>query len=241
MKLNITLLISAILHTVAANTQPVLPEGLSDTITPGIVAIKFCKTLDSVPGDTVFHLLSPNVYVIRNYDYNSIAIKTKKGYNVFDACPGQSVLDCSIDTMNFNDKGHNELVIRWSNTSGRSGWVDGWNESSSGVYIWDLDQMQLLFSFQDTYEYNYWYNGVEYDSAGNFLTDSLGDIIMYDSLSGGESSCDNYEMDIEFKKITIRRSADCPYIDEETSEHVPVNDRTYVYEVTPVGLILRKQ
>jgi hypothetical protein len=115
--------------------------------------------------------------------------------------------------------GGDELIIRWSDQNGRSGFMDGWSESTGGFLLWDLDRFQLLFSMQDQYDYNYWYTGVQYDSLGEFLQDSLGNVVIIDSLSGGESSCENYNVNIEYRKITVEFSPDCVRSDPETDPY----------------------
>lgn len=238
------LLVNFFVFPKCAIAQTEYPEGLSDTITPESVEVKFYKTLDSIPGDTIFQCTSPELYVIQQDDWYStiqIAVKTKKGYNVFDGCPSETVKEFNLDTMNFNGTGKNELVVYWNSYSGRSGWIDGWNEQASGVYVWDIDKMQLIFSYQNSYEYNYWYNGVEYDSSGNYLTDSLGEILMNDSLAGGESSCDKYDVNIDQKKITIHRQADCALTNTDDGAILREDDTTWIYDITQEGLVLRKQ
>lgn len=240
-----SLLFIAFIPTYTVSAQILLPEGLSDTITPEAVEVKFYKSLDSVPGDTIYVIESPAGYVIQDsdhYSYIKVAIRTKSGYKVFDAGPDiYTRWPVTIDRINFNGLGRDELEIRWANGNGRSGWASGWNESSSRILIWDLDRIQLLFSFQDSFEYNFWWNGVEYDSSGNLMTDSLGDVIMIDSLSGGESSCDKYDVTIELKKITIHRNADCALTNTDDGAILRQDETTWIYDLKRDGLVLRKE
>lgn len=243
---SLPILLMLLLVNFSMHAQTSLPEGLGDTLTPEHAEVRFYQSLDSLPGDTIFRLTSPEGYVIQNSDYNSsvkVALKTKTGYNVFDGCP--NIDDHWIPTIhriNFNGRGHDELEIRWSNGNGRSGWESGWNEASSGICIWDLDKMQLLFTFQDSYEYNFWWNGVIYnDSTGALETDSLGDIIMIDSLSGGESSCDKYDVTVEVKKITIHRQADCALTNPDEGTVLRADETTWIYDLKREGLVIRRQ
>lgn len=237
-----TILALLFIHVKAQN---LFPEGLSDTITPESADVTFYRTLDSLPGDTIYTIEAPEGFVLRTQDYNAtyrIALKTKSGYNVFNCCPAVIThWPVLIDTVNLNGRGNPELEIRWSYGNGRSGWASGWNESSSGILIWDLDKIELVFSFQDSFEYNFWWNGIEYDSSGNLATDSLGEVIIHDSLSGGESSCDKYDLKIELKQITIQRQADCTLNDTDSGAVLREDETIWIYELKRDELVLKNR
>lgn len=216
-----------------------LPEGLEDTILMYYPPCSIYKTLDSIPGDTVFTLTSPKGYVIESHSNSGstifVALKVRSGYQVFDITPDASLPpELTFSTINFDGRGDDELMIKWTAGTGVSSWWGGWSEQSGGIAIWDLNKMRMMFNFQNYYSYNSWSNSYEYDSLGNVIINDD------DSSYHGESSCENYDVDVSLRKITIQRSSDCPYVEQETGLALPVDSRTYVYELRPCGLVLKK-
>lgn len=206
---------------VNGNAQSTNREIVPDTLRPETGSATFYATLDSLRGDTLYVIEGQRGFVIRPYGSSliKIAVKAKKGFNVFDGDPNGVGGAYSFSSIDFNGVGQDELLINWSDQNGRGGFIDGWSESTGGFLLWDLDNFQLLFEMQDRYDYNYWYNGVEYDSLGEFLQDSLGNVIYNDSLAGSESSCENYNVDIAYRKITVAFSLDCVDAETETDPY----------------------
>jgi len=234
------LLISLCIFTGSGNAQTFLARIDHDTTTSKGVTIRFCISLDSFYGDTLLKLEAPGGYVIKSNgssDRVLLALQTKKGYAVIDACPGNEYAwNYSFSRFDFNGEGHEELIISWSGGMGRSGFMDGWNETTGGIYLWDIDNAELIFDIQDHYEYNYWWTGAEFDSTGHYMTDSLGNVIFNDSNAGGESSCENYDVEIACKIITVVPSADCKLVYPDSEEPAPETEKTRVYRWTKDGL-----
>jgi hypothetical protein len=209
-----------------------------DTLQPVPYSCSISPTLDSITGDTLLTLSSPETYVIRNtHGYEAqllVAIKVKEGYKVFVPCEYSSTREYSAEAIDFNGKGRPELLIRWSAFNGRGGWRDGWNETSSGMILCDLDTPSELFSIENTYEYSYWWN--------EYPTDSAGEIITTDTIigGGGSSECERYSVHIEKKKITIQGDASCMRTDEETGEQTPMDSTVIVYTLKRTGLVRQK-
>lgn len=206
---------------VSGNAQSTATEIVPDTLRPETASAKFYPSLDSLRGDTLYVIEGQKGFVIRPYGSSviKIAVKAKRGFSVFDGDPDGAGGAYTFSTIDFNGVGQEELIIRWTGQNGRSGYIDGWSESTGGFLLWDLDNFQLLFEMQDRYDYNYWYTGVEYDSLGEFLQDSLGNIIYNDSFAGGESSCENYDVDIAYRKITVAFSPDCVDTENEADPY----------------------
>lgn len=182
------------------------------------------KSLEEVAATIVDTLTSPLVYIIEDrHKYFQLCIPVDSGFAIIETGLNCYVGEVSVERINFNKTGSEELVLRWNQGTGISTWTHGWAEHNAGVQIWNLDQMQLLFSFENyTSSYSYWQLFAD-DTSGKLLFEER-EIID----SGWEATCVNHKVTITPGEIKIVQNAECPDL-EESVKYVISDTTTYRY------------
>lgn len=203
--------------------------------------LTFIRSIDTFQSTDIDTLTNGNVYIIETSrqwfgSRHAVAAKRVGGYAVFDPTDGscdhpQSI---SFDTIDFNGIGSPELLVRWFDYLGHSGWENSIHERYGGAIIWDTDSLRILFRFQNFYSFQNWWTTYEADSTGELPFDQR-EIID----SGGEYTCESYDMKFGKREVTIMQTNHCP--DQNEMNDYPVTDKTiYRYVMTPAALVRKK-
>jgi hypothetical protein len=173
---------------------------------------------DYIFTDYVFNAAFPDdpTYLLRINDSLTselwAVIKQDSGYFAFPLIkkPARSyevdvVAGCEfqVDTINIDDKGNPELVIHWFTFRKYEFETTGDEQQDSGMCIWNLDRMEMIFDFQYYHRYFFWQfifkdttvgpdgwppiEGVDYDSSSYYynVTVSLKKIIIEKLIQSG--------------------------------------------------------
>ena len=201
--------------------------------------LKYYSTLDSIKGIIFDSITKPTAYFIDTYNEGGyswcIAIKQKGKYVVFNPFQNSSAYtetsNLTFERKNFNGKGNEELIIKWQFYTGHTGWENSIHERQGGVLIWDLDNLTMLFDYDNYYSLQNWWSTFEPDSTGA-LDYSERETIE----SGGDYECKSYCIKIEKNSLTIQQENNCP--DQGDMNKYPILDKTiYSYELTKKALI----
>lgn len=232
--ISVVILFTGLLPVHAQDNQNAFP----DTITPSPADYFFTTRADTFKGDTLF-TIQKGRYVLETHTnlFNSVVyvfVKTKKGYNVFNACPDVDGESFTCDTMNFDEKGNPELIVHWSWYWGHGGFRGSVHSDYEGLFIWNLDQLQLVYSIQNVY-YDEVYS-IEY------AVDSLGEENIDSIVGEGHTlECSSWNCSYEPKTIILTWDDNCQPTDENGNALSGPGRTTYAYSLTPSGLVLQPE
>lgn len=223
-------------------TSPPGEPPLGDTILSVYAEFRFYTSLDSIQGDTVFQFDHPQGFIMKQYvNYDAkilVVLPAKGGFKVFDAAADVTASEFTFEQIDFDGKGYPELIIRWSYYWGHTGFSGGIHEEMSGIMIWRLEDACLLFSMQTRWVNETWWQDWSFMTKTDSITGEETTEIVYGD-SDGESFCDNWIVSISKKQVKITSDTEClPPEDYQT--HSPYDSNTYVYQLRPCGLVLKK-
>jgi hypothetical protein len=229
----------ALLNSVNAQDEPdsdetvlALPDTLMYFDAENVVAL---KSLEAV-GKIIDTLEDSKAVLIRTSAQRfggsyAVAVPTKRGYKMFDLLSGEKADSVTFASVDFNGHGNNELVVRWSNYAGHTGYENSIHEHERNIRIWDLDSLRCLMSFRDYYSYQNWWTVYAPDSSGTKPYEDREEIE-----SGGELRCETYDVTIKLKAVTIVQTNNCP--DQGADNEPEVTDPSvYTYMLTRNGLV----
>jgi hypothetical protein len=157
------------------------------------------KAVDTLKAPRAFIYKVDREYATRYY----IALAAKKYYRVWDLL-GNYADEAFFTREELDGKAPQELVTRYSQYRGHSGWENSVHERESYMVIWNLPNAAMLFSLQKQYSLEHWWN--EFDP-------SEPDTLAYENRtvinSGSETECQSYSVAIKLKEISITTGAPC--------------------------------
>ncbi len=213
---------------------------LPDTFTfHKAVNIQYVKTLNNIDGKIFDSISSPKAYFIDNYKSGggyswSIALKKKENYlifNPFETGVYAEITDLKFERIDFDGKGNDELIIKWQFYAGHSGWENSVHERTSGILIWNLDNLTQLMDFKNYYSFQNWWTEYTPDST-NSLDYSEREIVE----RGGKYECESYKTIIKKKHVHIKQENYCPDQDDN-NKYIVSDNNTHIYILTRKGLI----
>jgi hypothetical protein len=194
------------------------------------------RSLDSL--GTVVDTLDETVFIVATDkqwfgDSYVVALKTKKGFAAFVPTTGSHHDTVEFETHNFNGVGKNELVVRWTDYGGHTGWENSLHERNKHIRIWDLDSLKCLFDFQYYTSYQNWWTIFEPDSTNALPYEQRTEVE-----SGGELLCKTYDVKLGLKTVSIVQTDDCP---DQGEDNEPIGQRPepVVYELKKTWLTRR--
>lgn len=209
--------------------QDEYPMKFGDTIPVERHSYSFTTRPDTFKGDTLFALLEDNCYVVQLMRGDNLTMlllkKYKRKWKVLDLCPNRQGGSFTVDTINFDGKGSPEMIVRWNSELYTNEMQGGWSETSSGFYLWDIDNAQLIFNIQDVDEYSSSWNSRFIDSTGEVSAEVI-----------EEHYCHNYHVELARERITISCRIECAEVDENSGKPLREYLEVYIYE--QVGDIL---
>jgi len=191
------------------------------------------QSIDSLRGEIYDSISDPQAYFIGKTTWYlkevQVAVKRNNEFLIF--YPPISASDLTIERVDFNGTGSEELVIRWTYYAGHTGWEHSIHEHSGGIQVWDLDSLRLLFNFENYYSMQAWWREFAEDTTGTIAYSDREEIG-----GGGESECTSFLVEVSKQKVIIRQNNHCPDQDASTSFGVTDNE-VHIYELKPVGLV----
>lgn len=198
--------------------------------------VRFVTTLDSV-GTIMDVLQDPQAYVLRVTnawygDLYAMAIPRAGGYLVFDPISGSHADGITVEATDLDGSGSKELIVRWMNYRGHTGWENSIHERERQVRIWNVDSLTCMFEFTYYNSMQGWWTLYAPDSTG---------IMPYEERevlgSGGEEVCETFDVTIADHGLGIRRTNDCS---DQYDGSIPlIGEPTVYYRLTPYGLVRR--
>lgn len=209
----------------------IYPISMNHTVVPHLDSLETRYELEF--RDT---LKEPFALLIESYPGSrdqvlSLAIPRKKGgfeiYEVFRNT-GHGI---ATERLDLNGYGKRELLIRYVDGDGRSGWQSGWSDRWKGFAIVDLDQFLMYGPVQHYYSYLYWENDLEMveSDSGRTHYDITGS-----SMAPPEGS--NFEPAFEKGSITFTERDTCNDFDENIVFEIDVPE-VVTYELQGGNLI----
>ena len=173
-----------------------------DTIKFKTIQFKTMDSIESLGMKVIDTLTKPKAFILTNHG-NPEVIAIKKGckFLVFDLLPeGFSGSVTSIKLIQINGKHFKELVVYWSDISGRSGLGSGFSETFKGIVIYDLKKMLLIFKEEYYFSHYQWMNDLSEDL----------EVIS----TSEEKECSNFDINFGNKEIImeLKTSKDCDSI-----------------------------
>lgn len=209
------------------------PIDFGDTLTIEKFSFSYTTRPDTFIGDTLFILSKPQCIVVQQNRTHSVIItllkKDKRKWKVLELCPHDQAESFTVDTINFDGKGSPELIVRWNSSFYANAMQGGWSETSSGFYLWDIDNARLIYTMQDQHSYTSLYNSHFIDSSGEPSAEVV-----------DNSYCENYYVIIQPRKIEISYDPNCAEVDELSGMPLPQYSVEDVYELIGDYLILKK-
>ena len=168
--------------------------------------------------DSIDH---PKAYFLRidyhPWRYGYIAVKKDIQYAVFPLIPYGGGNDITIERMNIDGIGSDELIARRISGSDemerleRAGYDFRNFEERGFTAVWDLDALSCLLFIQDKYMFSRW----RYDFSGNVLEQW--------------SDCKSFKLVLDEKQLTIQKVKNC---------NEGILGLTYKYQLTESGFVL---
>lgn len=207
------------------------PISMNHTVVPHLDRLETRYELEYL--DT---LMEPYAFLIESYpgardQLLSLAIPRKKGgfeiYEVFRN-NGHGI---TTERFDLNGSGKRELLIRYVDGDGRSGWQSGWSDRWKGFAIVDLDQFLMYGPVQHYYSYLYWENDLEMveSDSGRTHYDITGS-----SMAPPEGS--NFEPAFEKGSIIFTERDTCNDFDENIVFEIDVPE-VVIYKLQGENLI----
>jgi hypothetical protein len=172
-------------------------------------------------------LAFPEAYIV-NIEYQNyfIAIKTKQGFKLIPIVDADKIW---VSQEDLDGKRSKELVVKWQNYSGHSGWENSIHERQGGVIIYDLDRMLKLGSFDTYLSHQQWWS--EWSGPDSLPYEERETIS-----SGSDYSCVAYELKVEKNIIKIWQTNVCPDQGDTKYPIVDTGIHRYIYRK---GYLLR--
>jgi hypothetical protein len=191
---------------------------------------RVAPSIDSLRESVVDSFENPKGYIL----YSSwkdksgawtIAVKTGLHYRIFDPLEFEDSLWFAPDAIKLeraelNNRGKEELIIRWTQRYGASWQLSGQWWFTKGVQIWDLTELTNCMSYTCMFCHDEWW-----------ADDGNGE-------SGSKSVCHGYQVTINKSQISIELTNICE--PEGSNGDAPEDKEIVYFEFTRNG-IQRKQ
>jgi hypothetical protein len=163
-------------------------------------------------------------------DIYALAVPAPQGSHLVQLANGHHVEEITVEPVEFTGSGSPELVVRWMNYRGHSGWENSIHERERGIQIWDMDSLRCLFDFVYHSSYQRWWTVYEEDSTGMapYPEREVVD-------SGGERSCESYTVSVLERTILLQRTDDRPELGEDEAPAAP--QPVIRYRLGPAGMV----